>query len=118
MNPTAVNITFEYRLAVAIGEIINDVRKGTVPMTVTSFDELHNFVDPNCYGGVLNDDVMPKLIEHFGGRDEHEGWPEGFHEYFDRLCTKIDEWLKAGGVTNLALLNATTEQLKAEGIRL
>lgn len=33
-------------------EILQDVKAGIVPSTVSEFAELHDFVDANCYGGL------------------------------------------------------------------
>lgn len=38
-------------------EIVRDIARGTVPPTVTSFAELHDYVDANCYGGLCDDDA-------------------------------------------------------------
>ena len=36
-------------------EILDDVRNGYVPVSVTHFGDLHDFIDANCYGGFCDD---------------------------------------------------------------
>jgi hypothetical protein len=50
---------------------------GTVPRTVKSFSELHDYIDANCLGGFCDDDISEALIVAYGGRDVDEGMPDG-----------------------------------------
>ena len=40
-----------------IAELCEDIASGLVPSTVSSFAELHDYVDANCYGGFCDDDA-------------------------------------------------------------
>lgn len=76
-------------------EIVEDMGSGRVPHSVRSFSELHDFVDANCYGGFCDDKHCDSLIERFGGRDEHEGMPQGLLDLIDAAQDAVDQWLKA-----------------------
>lgn len=39
-------------------EIIEDIQKGVIPSSISSFGELHEYVDANCYGGICDDDYI------------------------------------------------------------
>lgn len=41
-------------------EILADIESGTIPPTVKTFSDLHQFVDANCYG------TSEALVEQFG----------------------------------------------------
>jgi len=41
----------------AKAEIIEDILNGTLPVMPTSFDELHEYVDANEYGGFTEDNA-------------------------------------------------------------
>lgn len=79
-------------------EIIDDVGAGQVPADCSSFSELHDHVDANCYGGFCEDELMQNLIDHFGGRDENEGMPDALMAYLNNAQNAIDRWIKEGGI--------------------
>lgn len=87
-------------------EIMEDVRVGRIPSTVASFVQLQDFVDANEYGGFCEDQLADAMILEFGGRDEHEGMPQGMLDFINAAQGKIDEWLAAGGIANFGLLPA------------
>lgn len=76
-------------------EIMFDMEHGEVPRTVKSFSELHDYVDANCYGGFCHQ-LADRLIDHFGGRDEHEGMPQGMVDFINSAQDQIDQWLTGG----------------------
>lgn len=75
-------------------EILEDMEAGLVPTNVKSFSELHDHRDANCYGGFCEDEFADALIDHFGGRDEHEGMPQGMLDLINACQNEIDVWLK------------------------
>jgi cyclophilin family peptidyl-prolyl cis-trans isomerase len=77
-------------------EILQDINSDVVPKNVTSFAQLQDYVDANCYGGLCEDKLFDELLEHFGGRDEHEGMPEGMIDFINKVQTSIDVWLRNG----------------------
>lgn len=81
-------------------EIRADVANETVPASVPSFGDLNDYVDANCYGGLCEDEMFDSLIDHFGGRDIHEGMPQGMFDYINDAQTAIDKWIKQGNLTN------------------
>lgn len=75
--------------------------KATAPGTLRdakSFGDLHDYVDANEYGGFCESAFANALIEHFGGRDEHEGMPDAMLEYMNDAQTAIDVWIKSGAL--------------------
>lgn len=75
-------------------QILEDIGDGRVPCTVASFSELHGYVDANCYGDLCDDWVTDAYIAEYGGRDEHEGVPEGYINLINAAQTAVDSWLK------------------------
>lgn len=89
----------EETVALMKDEIEHDVVCGFVPVQVTSFGDLHDYVDANEYGGFCDDKFSDELIAHFGGRDPvNEGMPDGMLDYINAAQTRIDAWLSAGGL--------------------
>ncbi|MBC7845532.1 MAG: hypothetical protein H7Y10_03470 [Flavobacterium sp.] len=70
---------FETVLAQAKKEILSDIKEGIVPNTVTSFSDLHDFVDANYYGGFCDENY--KASKDF--------------EFENEIQTKLDEWIKS-----------------------
>lgn len=83
-------------------DIARDMHNGIVPSDVSSFAALHDYVDANEYGGFCEDGLADAMIEHFGGRDEHEGMPQGMLDYINEAQAAVDQWLKAGGLNGAA----------------
>ncbi len=67
----------------AKAEIRSDVASGRVPAAVTSFAELHDYVDANEYGGACEGE--------FDGSDEATS-------FWNRVQGEVDTWIKAGGL--------------------
>ena len=67
-------------------EILADIASSKVPVTVSSFAELHDHVDANCYGGACDDD--PQCPVDFNDPETVRFW--------DYLQGCIDAWLKEG----------------------
>lgn len=75
-------------------EIVIDVRLKKIPKTVTSFSELHDYVDANEYGGFCDDNgILDSLIQFYGGRDLNEGIPDGAMKFMNDAQSEIDGWL-------------------------
>lgn len=77
-------------------EVLADIAAGTVPGTVGTFADLHDFVDANCYGGFCDDAQHEAMIDHFGGRDDDEGMPAAMVAHLNAAQNAIDAWLRAG----------------------
>jgi hypothetical protein len=65
-----------------------------IPESVSSFSELHDYIDANCLCGFCEDAVFAAFIERFGGRDEHEGMPEGMLDFVSNVQNALDAWLR------------------------
>lgn len=82
-------------------EITEDVLTNLVPKTCATFSELHDYVDANGYGGFCEDEYFEKMIQHFGGRDEDEGIPDGMTDYLNKAQDAINQWIHTGALLNL-----------------
>lgn len=51
ITPSAIALA----VADVMREIAEDIESGTIPANVSSFSELHDHVDANCYGGFCDD---------------------------------------------------------------
>lgn len=97
-SPKQVVLTLEQAIQKIKGEIMDDVRAGVVPASVESFGDLHDYVDANCYGGFCVEEYADALTEHFGGRDENEGMPDGMLAYINAAQNAVSVWIKEGGI--------------------
>ena len=79
-------------------EILIDIQKLLIPPLVSSFGELADHVDANEYGGFCTDELADGMIAHFGGRDEHEGMPDGMLSFMNSAQDSISEWLASGAL--------------------
>lgn len=87
--------TVEQTVARAKREILEDIgvavsHDGRVmPATVSTFSELHDYVDANTYGGMCDDEI----VDSFGTDDAgNDAWTDHCNAVTDAL----DEWLRAG----------------------
>jgi len=78
-------------------EILDDVCAGDVPETVSSFSELHKYVDANLYSGTV---MVLRELESLEPRND-----EGYHGALMKLCDLanpaieiVDCWIKRGGI--------------------
>jgi len=84
-------------------EIVFDMTEWRMPCDVTSFSQMHDHLDANCYGSLCNDLVLDTLINQFGGPDDHGGMPEAmanfinFSNFINQCQDEIDAWLKNHG---------------------
>lgn len=89
-----LTLTVAYRLQLAIMQVKSDVRRGTVPRTVSSFSELHDYVDANYYGGFFEDGVLEALDAHLGEEGACVAFANAVQE-------GVDAWLKSGEAAHL-----------------
>jgi hypothetical protein len=72
-------------------EILADIAAGTVPATVASFSELHDYVDANTYGGFCDDEYVARF-----GLPSDEGYPESQYNFENSAQNAVNAWLVAG----------------------
>lgn len=73
------------RLALRIqAEVLEDMRKGTIPTDVRTFSRLHDFTDANMYG----EDIWNGLIGEDGNLDLAT-------EYLNAAQGRVEEWLQS-----------------------
>jgi len=75
----AAAVAYIKRLTAAVelakGEIRIDIANGTVPPTVTTFSQLHDYVDANGYGGAFEGDADKIDIDFWNAvQDEVDNW--------------------------------------------
>jgi len=66
-------------------DILQDMREERVPTTVTSFSELHDYVDANEYGGLCN------LAD-----EQFAAMTTGDYDGANAVQDALDAWIKAG----------------------
>lgn len=84
-------------------EIDADIAAGKVPATVTSFSELHDWGDANCYGGVCEEGVFEALEVAFGSTRQVgqmlDASPTDLLDLINEAQDQVDAWLKCGRPT-------------------
>ncbi|MDZ4783394.1 MAG: hypothetical protein SGJ19_24370 [Planctomycetia bacterium] len=77
--------------AVARGklQILRDVRRGDVPITATSFAQLHDYVDANYYGDGFNWPVLPSDLDD-------DAYEEAFTSFWNTVQHRLDAWIRTG----------------------
>lgn len=89
--------TLEQTIERMKAEILADIAGGRfLGEVITCFADLNDHVDANEYGGFCEDQFADALIAHFGGRDAHEGMPQGMLDYINAAQTAIDDWIVDG----------------------
>ncbi|WP_454735406.1 hypothetical protein [Cupriavidus necator] len=95
-------------------EIQEDIASGRVPFTVTTFPELHDYVDANCYGGLCDDGGEWDTV--FAGRWAEANDPNGSEIFCDaanQLQDALDLWLKGMDRCNLLVERMCEDALDA-----
>jgi len=91
-EPTAEQLAEQMK-----AEIRTDVAAGTVPATVSSFAELHDYVDANCYGGT--EELFDQLVTESETDQEHQVKLDKLSAIMNPAMDIVDAWIKAGGLT-------------------
>lgn len=93
--------TSDELIAAMKAEVNSMIASGLVPPDVKTFGELHNYCDANCLAGLCDDVVFDALVKEHGGRDEHQGMPQGMLDVINTAQTGVNTWLQNGRqVTN------------------
>lgn len=73
-------------------EILDDISRGYVPLSVKAFDEIHAFMDANCYGGVADS----------AGVFSRSAFPttEDWLAFVGELHAHLDGWIKSGSMAH------------------
>lgn len=78
-------------------EILADITAGIVPRSVTTFSELHDYVDANCYGG--SESLLDELDAAAPDTDEgHTAALNALCDLMNPTMEIINDWLKSDGV--------------------
>lgn len=83
-------------------EVDADIAAGKVPTTVSSFSELHDWVDANCYG-LCEEGAFDALEVAFGGTRQVglmlDASPPELLDLLNAAQDQVDAWLKRGRTT-------------------
>lgn len=90
---TAVPLTQEQLVQNIKNEILIEMDAGIIPRTVSSFSELHDYIDANCLGGLCKDEVSNALAAKCGGLDRHGGMPQGMLDLINAAQDEVGKWL-------------------------
>ena len=87
-------LIIEHAIERSKAEILEDIAAGVVPGTVSSFSELHEYVDANEYGGLCSD-AWFCLPEHADDLtvEANGGWLLHF-EHSVAVQDAVDTWLQ------------------------
>ena len=88
--------TLDESIARMKAEVIALVKDGRIPSSVSSFYELHDYIDANCLGGFCEEMLVDSLITKFGGRDENEGYPDALMLHLSSAQDAIHKWIESG----------------------
>lgn len=109
-------------------EILADIAAGTIPATVASFSELHDYVDANEYGGFCDPvSVMSDIIALQEERDslteeqernwakagELEELQEQSTAFANAAQNAVDAWIKSGVLKGSDVTQQTIFKLSA-----
>ena len=94
------NLTVEWAARQTARRIMKEVQKlvadGTVPPTVSSFSELHDYVDANCLGDT--ESFEGGAAKWSGGTEIEADTEERFVAFLNNVQGNVDAWIKNGGV--------------------
>lgn len=88
-----------YRVEVAQNLIEEDIRRRVLPESISSFSELHDFIDANLY--LIDENIAPRLGSFFNWSEywlDDEGIEvdsDAINELLNLLITAIDRWLES-----------------------
>lgn len=78
-------------------EILADVENGVVPASVSSFSELHDYVDANLYGGT--EALLEQLDAEVPDTDEgHSAALAALCDLANPAMDAVDAWIRSGGI--------------------
>jgi hypothetical protein len=89
MRPLTVEDGITIATTWAKDEIAGDVGAGRVPLTVSSFSQLHDHVDANGYGGAFDWPARPS-------EERDDGYQQAFVDFWNAVQGRVDEWLRSG----------------------
>jgi translation initiation factor 1 (eIF-1/SUI1) len=76
------NANFKKMLSQAKKEILSDIKDGTISGPIDDFEDLHEYVFANCYGGLC--EMSYEISENY--------------EVENKLFDELDKWIKSGGL--------------------
>lgn len=86
--------------------ITEDIRRGLIPESISSFSDLHDFIDTNLY--LVDDNITPRLGSFFNWSEfwlDDEGIEidiYAVHQLLNLMFEALDYWLENGRKMNAA----------------
>lgn len=77
-------------------EILQLMQSGTIPVTVRTFSELHDYCDANCLGGLCKNEVFDALWASFGPIEAPSAMPDGMINLINGAQDAVNTWLASG----------------------
>lgn len=79
-------------------DILAHVAQGVVPCSVRSFEQLHDYVDANAYGGLCHSETFDQLVATHE-KNGDDGLPQGMMDLINSAQGQVNEWLMKGGIS-------------------
>lgn len=95
-DPVSRLPSVEQSISAMKAQLVGMVESGLIPVDVSSFSELHDYIDANCLGGFCDNDFAENMCAYYGGRDENEGMPDELMDYMNAAQDSIDAWVRNG----------------------
>ena len=96
------DMTVHERAALAVAEILQDMREGRIPTSVRTFSELHDYVDANEYGGTVADDLtvseVVDLQDRVSAAMSTAAWQRDVLDVVDYFRGRIADALRGVGL--------------------
>lgn len=73
-------------------EILEDIANGVLPETISTYSELHDYVDANGYGGFLD---AAFEYGHLWNEEDQHGLSTMIR-FANKVSHLVDQWLRAG----------------------
>lgn len=74
-------------------QILLDVKRGTVPKSVASFSELHDYVDANTYGNAFDWPALPS-------ETSDDAYQQAFADFWNKVQDTLSDWIASGQMRN------------------
>ena len=81
-------------------EILTDIKSDRVPLNVTCFGDLHDYVDANEYGGLCDDDVIDVGNRLFPERTDDTIKTQAFMDVCEEVQCHLNNWISNGSMFN------------------
>lgn len=96
MNQPVKVPTLDELTAAMKADILQRMRSGIIPVSASSFGELHDYCDANCLAGLCTDALFEAIWLSFGPLDAPDGMPDGMLALINGAQDAVNDWLASG----------------------